>query len=84
MNINFPPRDESYIRAKVADGYYHNATELVRDAVRRLREYDDSKHERLTTALEAGYKAIREGEYEPYTPELLEQIDADAVEDSKG
>lgn len=35
MNINFPPVDESYIKAKIDDGFYSNATELVRDAVRR-------------------------------------------------
>jgi len=43
MNIVFPAMDESYIKAKVEDGFYSNATELVRDAVRRLREQDDSK-----------------------------------------
>ena len=32
MNINFPPVDESYIKAKIADGFYSNAAELVRDA----------------------------------------------------
>lgn len=44
MNIVFPPVDESYIKAKIDDGYYTNATELVRDAVRRLREMDDNRY----------------------------------------
>jgi putative addiction module CopG family antidote len=34
MNINFPSVDETYIRQKVDAGFYSNATELVRDAVR--------------------------------------------------
>jgi len=38
MNINFPPVDKSYIKAKVKSGFYANATELIRDAVRRMRE----------------------------------------------
>ncbi|MUG95569.1 hypothetical protein F7734_25680 [Scytonema sp. UIC 10036] len=38
MNIVFSDVDGNYIRQKVESGYYSNATELVRDAVRRLRE----------------------------------------------
>ena len=78
MNIIFPPVDESYIKAKVHDGFYSNATELVRDAVRRLREFDDNKYARLMTALDEGDRAIKEGRTESYTPQLLEQIEQDA------
>lgn len=78
MNINFPPVDESYIKAKIAEGFYSNAAELVRDAVRRLREQDDNKHTRLLAALEVGQQAIREGRTVLYTPELLNQIERDA------
>lgn len=78
MNIVFPPVDESYIKAKIDDGFYSNATELVRDAVRRLREHDDGKYTRLMAALEVGEQAVREGRTKPYTPELLDQIERDA------
>ncbi len=78
MNINFPPVDESYIKAKIAEGFYSNAAELVRDAVRRLREQDDNKHARLMAALEVGQQAIREGRTALYTPELLDQIEQEA------
>ncbi len=50
MNINFPTMDEGYIKEMVESGYYSNATELVRDAVRRLRESDAVKRERLMAA----------------------------------
>lgn len=78
MNIIFPPVDESYTNAKVHDGFYSNATELVRDAVRRLREFDDNKYARLMTALDEGDRAIKDGRTEPYTPHLLDQIEQDA------
>ena len=78
MNIVFPPVDESYIRAKVADGFYSNATELVRDAVRRLREIDDGKYARLMAALDVGEQAVRDGQTEPYTPQLLDEIELEA------
>lgn len=78
MNINFPPVDESYIKAKIAEGFHSNAAELVRDAVRRLREQDDNKHASLMAALEIGQQAIREGRTALYTPELLDQIEQEA------
>ncbi len=54
MNVNFPPVDEAYIKAKVADGFYSNATELVRDAVRRLRELDGWDYTRRIIECDAG------------------------------
>ena len=51
MNIMFPPLDNSYIKAKVRDGFYSNATELVRDAVRRLREFDDNTLETASSEI---------------------------------
>ena len=77
MNINFPPVDDGYIKAKVESGYYSNATEMVRDAVRRMREQDD-QHGRLLAALELGERDIAEGRTVPYTPDLLNQIEREA------
>ena len=51
MNIMFPPVDNSYIKAKVRDGFYSNATELVRDTVRRLREFDDNTLETASSEI---------------------------------
>lgn len=83
MNINFPLVDKKFIKAKIAEGFYNNATELVRDAVHRLREQDDSsKYARLMTALDVGERAIREGRTMSYTPELLNQIEQDARQHS--
>jgi antitoxin ParD1/3/4 len=77
MNINFPPVDAGYIKTKVEGGYYSNATEMVRDAVRRMREQDDH-HGRLLAALEIGERDIAAGRTVPYTPDLLTQIEQEA------
>ena len=77
MNINFPPVDTGYIKTKVESGYYSNATEMVRDAVRRMREQDDH-HGRLLAALEIGERDIAAGRTVPYTPDLLKQIEQEA------
>jgi len=82
MNIVFSEVDESYIRHKVGSGYYSNATELVRDAVRRLREHDE-QFVRLLVALELGERDIAEGQTKPYTPQLLEEIKQRALTRAK-
>jgi antitoxin ParD1/3/4 len=77
MNINFPPVDDGYIKSKVESGYYSNATEMVRDAVRRMRE-QDNHHSRLLAALELGERDIASGRTIPLTPNLLDQIEQEA------
>jgi antitoxin ParD1/3/4 len=77
MNINFPPVDTGYINTKVESGYYSNATEMVRDAVRRMRE-QDHHHGRLLAALEIGERDIVAGRTVPYTSDLLNQVEQEA------
>ena len=82
MNIIFPSVDENFIKAKINNGFYSNATELVRDAVRRLREQDRGADDRLASALEAGEQAIREGKTETCTPKLLTRLKKEAIRDA--
>ncbi len=77
MNIIFPSVDDNYIRNKVESGYYTNATELVRDAVRRMRENDANLY-RLLSALAEGDEDAENGRITPYTPSLLDEIDQEA------
>jgi antitoxin ParD1/3/4 len=37
MHINLSPEMENYIKGKVAGGFYGNATEVIRDAIRRMQ-----------------------------------------------
>ncbi len=80
MNINFPPVDEGFIKGMVDGGYYSNATEVIRDAVRRLRQQEEAQRARLAAALELGERAIKEGRSSAYTPELLARIEQSARE----
>jgi len=77
LNINFPPVDAAYIKTKVESRYYSNATEMVRDAVRRLRQQDEHPG-RLLAALEIGERDIAAGRTVSYTPDLLKQIEQEA------
>lgn len=82
MNINFPPVDEAFIKSKIDTGYYSNATELVRDAVRRLRQ-EDEKRQELLAALRVGEEQIARGETVSYTPHLLDRLAREAMANAK-
>ncbi len=77
MNIHFPTADEIYIKKQIEAGFYSNATELVRDAVRRLREANEQRGA-LLAAIQVGEDQIARGEYRTYTPELFEEIKKNA------
>jgi putative addiction module CopG family antidote len=70
MHLNLPPDVESYIAGQIKEGVYRSADDAVVDAVRRARQADEERHERLLKALEKG----RQGEGIPYSRELMEKI----------
>jgi antitoxin ParD1/3/4 len=45
MHINLSPEMEQYIKSKVGSGFYGNATEVIRDAIRRMQA---SEHQGAT------------------------------------
>lgn len=53
MNISLSPQMARFIRSKVKKGEYTNASEVVRDGVRRLQQAEASQRER---SLLAGYE----------------------------
>lgn len=40
MNLSLTPELEKFIQSKIASGMYSNASEVVRDALRRMDERD--------------------------------------------
>lgn len=79
MHIRFAEMDEQFIRAQIASGYYTNETELVRDAVRRMRESTPPFY----TAVMEGEAAIARGETTPYSPALMNTIKKRAATKAK-
>jgi putative addiction module CopG family antidote len=80
MKVSFAEIDEAYIRSKVQAGYYSSVTEVIRDAVRRLRE---NEQHRLSVALDVGERAITKGKTQPLTPALLEATFQRGIEKAK-
>lgn len=45
MNVSLTPELERYVRKKVKSGYYNNASEVVREALRAMIEQGGSRRE---------------------------------------
>ena len=73
MNIRFPDVDEHYIKKKVEAGFYMNETELVRDAVRHMREEDERKSQFLS-AIKVGQDQVVGGQHRELTPDVLSEL----------
>ena len=56
MNISLPPQLEALVKQKVASGHYTSASEVVREALRLLDDYD-RRRTALRRDMEAGLKS---------------------------
>jgi antitoxin ParD1/3/4 len=82
MHVNLSPEMEQFLRRKVETGFYANASEVVRDAIRRMHE-EDEKVAALQRALEEGDNQLDKGEGRPYTPDLLTRATAKARDNAR-
>ena len=49
LSISLTPQLENMVRAKISSGMYSSASEVVREALRLLDEYDQLRGKRLET-----------------------------------
>lgn len=74
MNVSLTPELEAMIQAKVATGMYSNASEVIREALRLLKDHDlvkELKTQQLKRELSIGLAALERGEF---SQESLEDI----------
>ena len=83
MNIRFPDVDEHYIKTKVEAGFYMNETELVRDAVRHMREEDERKNQFLS-AIKVGQDQVASGQHRELTPDVSKRTSANRHTENSG
>lgn len=79
MHVNLSPEMEGFIKSKVASGFYGNATEVIRDAIRRMQA-EESRIAAWQTAIAQGDAQLNRGEGIPYTPETLTDITNSAID----
>ncbi len=77
MHVNLSPEMEGFIKGKVASGFYGNATEVIRDAIRRMQA-EEGRVAAWQAALKQGDDQIDRGEGIAYTPNVLNDITASA------
>lgn len=65
MNVSLTPELERLINEKVESGLYQTASEVVREALRLLRERDQAR-EQLRADVQAGFDGLERGEGRTY------------------
>jgi antitoxin ParD1/3/4 len=83
MNVSLTPELERLIQERVDSGMYHSASEVVREALRLLRDHDEIRQlrlEQLRRDIQVGLDQVERGEYSVYTsdelPSLVDEIQA--------
>jgi len=79
MHINLSPEMEGFIKDKVASGFYGNATEVIRDAVRRMQA-EDGRIQAWQAAIKRGDDELDLGKGVAYNSETLKSIMKEAVD----
>ena len=79
MNVSLTPELERLVNEKVESGLYQTASEVVREALRLLKERDQSR-EQLRADIQAGFDPLGRGEGRTYDKtsgrQLAERIKA--------
>lgn len=73
MHVNLSPEMESYIKGKVASGFYGNATEVIRDAIRRMQA-DEERATAFRRAVAEGEAQLDRGEGRDYNGKRLNEL----------
>jgi antitoxin ParD1/3/4 len=74
MNVSLTPELEQLIHLKVSTGMYHSASEVIREALRLLKEHDalrQIRHEELRRDIAVGMEQIKKGQVAPLDMEAI-------------
>jgi antitoxin ParD1/3/4 len=83
MHVNLSSEMEGFIKSKVASGFYGNATEVIRDAIRRMQA-EESRVAAWQAAINQGDELLDQGKGVTYTPEVLRDITQSAIDAMHG
>jgi antitoxin ParD1/3/4 len=77
MNVSLTPELEKLVDDKVASGMYHSASEVVREALRLLKEQDELRQQRLKALqsdIAIGLQQLDDGQSVVLNDETLQAI----------
>lgn len=78
IHVNLSPEMEGFIKSKVVSGFYGNATEVIRDAIRRMQA-EESRIQAWHAAVKQGADQLDRGEGIAYIPTVLNDITESAI-----
>ena len=78
MHINLSPEMEGFIKNQVSSGLYGNATEVIRDAVRRMQA-EEARAAAWNAAIARGDAQLKSGAGIAYSAATLAEITQDAM-----
>ena len=78
MHVNLSPELEGFIKGKVSGGFYGNATEVIRDALRRMQA-EEARQAAWQAAIKQGDDELDRGEGIDYTADTLKDISKSAA-----
>lgn len=61
MNVSLTPELEKFVDDKVDSGLYNNASEVIRESLRLLKEHDDIR-QKWREQIERGWQEAQRGE----------------------
>ncbi len=80
MHVNLSIEMENYIKSKVGSGFYGNATEVIRDAIRRMQA-EEERIASFRAVVVKGDAQIERGEGIAYTAELMDSLTQAAIDE---
>jgi antitoxin ParD1/3/4 len=75
MNVSLTPELERMVNDRVKSGMYQTASEVVREALRVLKDRD--RQSALRREVQEGFAQIDHGEYEEYDERTIKDLVAD-------
>lgn len=57
LNVSLPEPLEEFVQQKIATGGYSSASEVVREGLRLLQQYDDERLRTLRAAIRKGFES---------------------------
>ncbi len=74
MNVSLPQDLMDYVKNQVAGGRYSSASEMVRDALRQLKQFEkmrEQAHAELARDVELGWADLDAGRVSDFDPEAI-------------
>ena len=78
MHVNLSAEMEGFIKSKVTGGFYGNATEVIRDAIRRMQA-EETRAAAWHAAIKLGDEQLNRNEASEYNSAALAEITETAV-----